>query len=150
METCKVAPCIVYEAATIWLIGFVLANKRFWGPRLLRALGGPGALSGRAAFFSKYFYYLEGTELSSILRSVFIPKRPRPGAAQLVGAGVLLALIRGGCARFLFGLALAYVLKGKHFWNNLAAQWAATKKERGQGAPKHQSIFASVISIFLF
>ena len=83
------------------------------------------------------------------MRSVFIQKRPRPGAAQLVGAGVLLVLIRGGCVGFLFGLALAYVLKGKHYWKNLAAQWAAKKKKkRGQGAPKHQSIFASVISAF--
>ena len=60
-----------------------------------------------------------------------------------------MVLIRGGCVGFLFGLALAYVLKGKHYWKNLAAQWAAKKKKkRGQGAPKHQSIFASVISIF--
>ena len=44
-ETCTVAPRIVYEAATVWLINFVLAQERFSGPKLLRALGGWAALS---------------------------------------------------------------------------------------------------------
>ena len=56
METCKVAPCIAYEATTVWLIDFVLAQDRFSGPKLLRALGGLGALSGRAPFFSYIMY----------------------------------------------------------------------------------------------
>ena len=39
-------------------------------------------------------------------------------------------------------------MKGEHFLKNLAAQWAAKENKTGQGAPKHQSIFASAIYMF--
>ena len=42
METCKVATCIVYEAATICLTVLVLVQDRFLDPKLLRASGGSG------------------------------------------------------------------------------------------------------------
>ena len=42
METCKVASCIVYEAATICLTVLVLVQDRFLDPKLLRASGGSG------------------------------------------------------------------------------------------------------------
>ena len=42
METCKVASCIVYEAATVCLTVLVVAQERFSGPKLLRASGGSG------------------------------------------------------------------------------------------------------------
>ena len=42
METCKVASCIVYEAATTCLTVLVLVQDRFLDPKLLRASGGSG------------------------------------------------------------------------------------------------------------
>ena len=42
METCKVASCIVYEAATVCLTVLVVAQERLSGPKLLRASGGSG------------------------------------------------------------------------------------------------------------
>ena len=38
-ETCTVAPRIVYEAATVWLINFVLAQERFSGPNFSELSG---------------------------------------------------------------------------------------------------------------
>ena len=58
--------------------------------------------------------------------------------------------MRGGCARSLSVPALAYVLKGNYFWNNLAAQWAAKKKKTGRGSETAIYFFLGDLYVFNF
>ena len=72
------------------------------------------------------------------------------GAARFQGARVLVAYDWGCFSATLSCLVLAYHLPLSSETGVPELRGKTKNKKKGQGAPKHQSIFASAISMFLF